>query len=213
MIIIGISGKGGSGKDTVGEILKEQHNFAITSFAWPIKKMLCEGLLGVSIDKWDDREWREAPLGGAYGDRTPRYLAQTLGTEWGRHLIANDLWLDLALDRLDDEFPFVAITDLRFRNEADRIRSYPYGHTIHVHRTENEGVGNPAHPSEMGIENKDGDFHINNFGTIEDLEEQVAQVVKRVLELQQEDVERNADEAANEQAIQGDADDTAGDDN
>lgn len=210
MIIIGIAGKGGSGKDTVGEILKEQHGFAITSFAWPIKKMICEGLLGVSIDKWDDREWRETPLGGAFGERTPRFLAQTLGTEWGRHQIASDLWLDLALERLDDEFSFVAITDLRFRNEADRIRDYAYGHIIHVHRAENEGVGNPAHPSEMGVATLDGDFHMNNFGTIEDLEDQVAQVVRRIEELQLEEMEYAADEAANEK-VQGDADDPAGD--
>lgn len=216
MIIIGITGKAGSGKDTVGEILKEKHDFATTSFAWPIKKMVT-GLFGFDVDKWDDREWRETEQ-EVWGC-TPRHLAQTLGTEWGRQRISDTLWLDLALKRIEEEeFPFVAITDVRFHNEADRLREYSYGHIIHVHRAdlgaESGDKINRRHASEQGIGNPNtNDFHINNFGTIEDLEEQVTQVLERILELQQEDMERAADEAIANAEVQGDADDPAGDGN
>lgn len=195
MILIGIHGKGGSGKDTVGEILKEKHGFATTSFALPIKKMICE-LLGVPLEKWDDREWRESPCeSGAFNDKTPRFLAQTIGTEWGRHIVDASLWYNLALERIDacaaqDEDDLVtkyAITDVRFDNEAQHLRSRG-GYLIVVHRTSSDLDSDVrGHASEHGIRHASPeDFHINNFGSLEALESQVDEVVKKILELEEE---------------------------
>lgn len=202
--IIGLAGRAGSGKDTVGEMLRDGHAFGLTSFAYPIKIMLC-GLLGVTMDKWDDREWRETPLGGAYGERTPRYLAQTLGTEWGRGQVSATLWLDLALEAVEDEWPQVAITDVRFDNEAHRIRELG-GFLVFVHRNgEDSGTNNNGHISERGVRPAFNDFHINNFGSLEELESQVNQVVQRINEIEAER------EKANEE-VQGSDDDPAGTD-
>jgi hypothetical protein len=189
-MLIGIAGPAGCGKDTVGEILRENQGFNIISFAAPLKKIVCN-LLGYGPEKWDDRKWRESC--NEIWDCSPRHMAQTLGTEWGRHTIKESIWLDLALAEFDnaDGDLDIAITDVRFRNEADTIRSPEWGgYILHVHRTFQDAPGveiNRKHPSEQGIGNPDvEDFHINNFGTAKDLEAQVNQVVYRILKLQEQ---------------------------
>ena len=160
---------------------------ASMSFAYPIKQMVCY-LIGESVEKWDDREWRETQI-KLFG-KSPRELAQTIGTEWGRNCVGPDMWLDLALSHIDfaNEQSKWCITDVRFRNEADRIRTFLGGHIIHVHRVETD-CSNAAqgHLSEEGIGRScTEDFHINNFGTVEQLEEQVKLVVARVVALEKE---------------------------
>ena len=190
MILIGIAGPAGCGKDTVGEILKQKYNFKVISFAAPLKMIVCN-LLGFGPEKWEDREWRETP--NDIWDCSPRHMAQTLGTEWGRRTIKESIWLDLAFSNLNEETPNVAVTDVRFENEAIAIRSLqPGGHILHVHRTFQDAPGaeiNRKHPSEQGVGNPSiEDFHINNFGTTADLEEQIYQVVARIRSLLSEQV-------------------------
>jgi len=201
-MLIGITGKSGSGKDEVGDILRTKYNFAVTTFAYPIVKAVCD-MLEVSIDKWDDRAWRNEPQ--PVYEVTPRHMVQTLGTEWGRHNIKGTIWVDLAMARLD-ALPekHIAVTDVRFRNEADRIRSDDYdGHIIHVHRAELEADSTPEHrkhESELGIGLPlTDDFHINNFGTLKNLETQVDQVVARILELQQDTLEQEEETQLDEE--------------
>lgn len=190
MILVGITGRAGSGKDTVGDILREKYTFATVALARPIQKIVCN-LLGYGPEKWADREWREAE-NELYGC-SPRRMAQTLGTEWGRNAIKPTLWLDLALHSLSDEdFEFVAFTDVRFANEANYIRQAG-GHVIHVHRADLDAAPtvHRSHASEQGVGTPaTQDFHVNNFGTFEQLEEQVSQVVARILELQQDALEQ-----------------------
>ncbi len=201
MLLIGIHGRAGSGKDTVGEILKDDHDFATTSFAFPIKQMVAV-MLGVDIDKLEDREWREESLGGAYGERSPRHLMQTLGTEWGRRHVDQNIWVELALERVAEEFPRVAITDVRFDNEAGRIRGLG-GYVIHVHRSKSDLQERHAgHSSEHGLTAPHkSDIHINNYGTLEDLKDQVNAAIAAILQAEEE-------KAVEE--VQGDSVDTAG---
>ena len=35
-----------------------------------------------------------------WGGKTPRYLMQTLGTEWGRMMVDGDLWVELCCVRI-----------------------------------------------------------------------------------------------------------------
>ena len=188
-MLIGITGPAGCGKDTVGEILKETYDFQIISFAAPLKKIVCN-LLGYGPEKWDDRRWRETVV--SIWDCTPRHMAQTLGTEWGRRTIKDSIWMDLAFAEIEDEaIENVAVTDVRFRNEADYIRSPELGgFIIHVHRAETDALGaHKGHASEAGVGNPNTeDFHINNFGTVTDLAKQVGQVITRIT--QKEDDEK-----------------------
>jgi len=177
-MLIGITGRAGAGKNVVGTILNEHHQFTVSAFATPIK-LVVAFMLGVDVSQWEDREWKEATL--PVWNRSPRELAQTLGTEWGRRQVHENIWIDLALHVIAAD-KRACITDIRFRNEADIIRAMG-GHIVHVHRADSTATTpHDSHSSEQGIGNPNTqDFHVNNFGTIDDLAAQLEQVVNRIV--------------------------------
>lgn len=147
MKILGLAGLPRSGKDSVGRILVQSYGFARCSFAAPIKDMLIAGLGLTRAEVEDeDKERVIARLG-----TTPRYLMQTLGTEWGREMIGPDTWLSIAEQRSRGfrtaGMP-VVFTDVRFENEATWIRRLggaiwhvlrPLGNVIDLHAS-NRGI-------------------------------------------------------------------------
>lgn len=144
-MLIGLTGKAGAGKDTVADYLVER-GFAKVSFADPIKQMLC-ALMDVGKHQWEDRLWKERPV---FMGHSPRYLAQTLGTEWGRKLVHNKIWIKLALEEAD-RYNKAIITDVRFDNEAQAIRDHG-GVVIQVLRPGHEATEHTAHSSESGVD-------------------------------------------------------------
>lgn len=102
--------------------------------------------------------------------KSPRELMQTLGTEWGRNLVNEDLWLILARQRLLAAGPGMTIADVRFDNEAEWVRKLG-GRIIHVKRDSAERV--KQHASEVGVTEEPGDGIIMNNGTLEDLQQSV----------------------------------------
>jgi hypothetical protein len=169
-MIIGLCGLAGSGKDTVSEILSRHHRFAAISFAGPIYKAVSE-ITGLSPQELKDRDIKEQPI--PWLGKSPRELLQTLGTEWGRQMVCDDIWIKLAMRRASQyerSSWHVAITDVRFQNEAEAIR-YAGGQVWHVKRTA-AGLQGPAgqHPSEAGIPDHLIDQVVWNDGELEDLE-------------------------------------------
>ena len=174
-MLIGLAGEAGSGKDTVGTILKHAHGFTLLALAYPIKEMIC-GLLKVHMDLWDDREWRERVL-PLYG-KSPRQLAQTIGTEWGRICVHEDMWIHRLLEEEPQSLnEKLAITDVRFDNEALLIQSLG-GHIVKVVRP-GAGLG-VSHPSERGLQNIPDVIEIINAGTLEALTRSVAILVETI---------------------------------
>ena len=57
-ILIGLSGKKGSGKDTVAEFLIKHHNFTRIAFADPIKD-IGTAVFGWTHEQMNDRELKE----------------------------------------------------------------------------------------------------------------------------------------------------------
>ena len=158
---IGITGKARSGKDTVGEMLSQNLSIATDSFAQPIKDMLKAGL-GL-----EDKALRAEAL----YTKNYRQLVQTLGTEWGREMVCDSIWLEAMLSRRLGLKTI--ITDVRFENEAELIRQY--GTLIHVVRFNQEEIEESDHRSEDGIAEKEGDIIIYNDSSLEILKEKVAQ--------------------------------------
>jgi hypothetical protein len=114
------------------------------------------------------RAEKEAPVEHLkpLGSITPRQLAQTLGTEWGR-AIHPDLWVHmLARDLLKSEVFNAIITDCRFPNEVAWVRSQ--GGVVWW--IERDGIAPVrAHASENSIGPQDCDRTIPNLGTLDDL--------------------------------------------
>jgi hypothetical protein len=91
-MLIGLTGKARSGKDTVAGYLNNKHMFSHYWFSKPMKDA-CRTIFG-----WDDRhlygDLKEV-VDPVYGI-SPRVALQTLGTERGRNCINQDLWLTRA---------------------------------------------------------------------------------------------------------------------
>lgn len=172
--LIGITGKAGAGKDTLADYLVRQHGFSKYSLAAPMKKLLNERF-GWTDEDWSDREWKEAPIPacgyerGALGFMSPRSWAQWLGTEVGRTIGGENVWVNMMArewDRLHvaaevrrRAMPLMVVPDVRFDNEAARILALG-GVVIRVVRP--GAVPVAAHVSETGVQDELVQLSINN---------------------------------------------------
>ena len=64
---------------------------------------------------------REQPLQCLLG-KSPRYAMETLGTEWGRDAIGEDLWLHSTKLRMNEPGKYI-VTDIRAPNELEMVKS------------------------------------------------------------------------------------------
>jgi hypothetical protein len=117
--IIAFTGLAGTGKSTAAAHLADNRGFVRVRFAGPLKAMMA--VLGCT-EREIDGDLKETPC-ELLGGKTPRYAMQTLGTEWGRDLIASDLWIrawNSALSQVPVGVP-VVVDDCRFPNEAAAV--------------------------------------------------------------------------------------------
>lgn len=185
-MLIGISGKIGSGKDTVAEIIQELNpSFQNKKYASKLKQV-AGLLLGVDPVKFEDREYKQSKLGSEWGwvtfegkkkigrfDYTVRKFLQALGTEAMRENLHVDVWLNALFADYTDSQDWV-ITDVRFQNEADRIKEMG-GVLIRIDRP--GPTPEKEHPSETALDNYDGwDYYIANIGTVEELRVKVNEI-------------------------------------
>jgi len=153
MLIIGIAGGKRSGKTLLANMLAERYGLLHTSFAAPIREFTAN-LLGGSLEQLEVE--KESPIAWLNGI-TPREIMQTLGTEWGRMLIAPDLWVRVCMRKVAGAGRAV-ISDVRFPNEARAIRDAG-GHVIRLHRW---GGSTDPHVSELPLDRALVDCEITN---------------------------------------------------
>lgn len=167
-MLLGLYGPAGCGKDTLANKVLDHDAYERYRFADPLKNMLRQ--FHVFENVWEDRELKEKPI--PWLGKSPRFLAQTLGTEWGRNLVNPDIWVLLAKGRwhiLNAEGKGrMIIPDVRFRNEAEWIREAG-GLVIQIVRPETLIMDNSSHSSEDGIPPQLIHAAILNDKTIDDL--------------------------------------------
>jgi len=170
MILIGIAGNKGHGKDTVGSMLVDEYGFEALAFADPIKEAVKVALYMTDEQVYGTQAQKEA-IDPRYGF-SPRHAMQTLGTEWGRDLLREDIWptvLWARIDRLKAEgFTKFCITDVRFPNEAKEIRDRG-GVIVKVIRPGVETDAHSEHVSEALIDTIVPDYVIHNDANLGDL--------------------------------------------
>lgn len=112
-----------SGKTTIAQHLRERHGFKVLPFARPLREMLTPLLasLGLPPDQialhlYHDKQ---SPIPGL--GCNGRHLMQTLGTDWGRRLVADDLWVKCWAAQAIT-MPLVVADDVRFPNEAHAVK-------------------------------------------------------------------------------------------
>ena len=163
VMLIGISGKKRSGKDTVGAMVVEwlnEHGFdaAQVAFADQLKDEVAEAT-GVNrrMQEMDKERWRP--------------ILQWWGVEFRRHYFGQDYWVSKMTQKLlamDEDV--AVVTDVRFRDEADFIRASG-GFVVRVER---ETGLQDGHSSETDLDGYSGfQTTLSNDGTLDELEEKV----------------------------------------
>jgi hypothetical protein len=166
------------GKSSVASLLiARARRGTIVSFAAPLKEMVAVFLCNAGVDRYrlghystDAKEAIIPEVGRSY-----RYLAQTMGTEWGRNCVGTDIWAQLTQTtirrRLEEGCDLVVIDDMRFLNEARVIRELGG----ELWRVRNSAVEQRAaaevlaHPSEGALADEAFDYTIANDGTWQEL--------------------------------------------
>ena len=164
--LIGIHGRARSGKDTVANFLVENHFYLRYAFADPLRGFVSR-ITGIPVEDLIDGPTKEEiyePLG-----KSPRYMMQTLGTEWGRNLINSEIWVQAMIVKYEEaqrNCVCMVVPDVRFENEASIIRKLG-GQLWHITRPGTLTVN--EHVSEAGVEPQPDDYLIHNGGSINDL--------------------------------------------
>lgn len=175
--LVGLTGRKRSGKDTAGAVFQEA-GYVRLAFATPIKIMIgvllqYQGITEPMLSRMMEGDLKEEPS-DLLGGKSPRHAMQTLGTEWGRGMISDSLWVDTLL-KASKRFEQVVVTDVRFPNEVTAVKEAG-GEIYRISRTGN--VPPPdAHMSEALIDTLDVDQDIvNDAETAADFQIQVAKV-------------------------------------
>lgn len=167
--LIGVTGRAGSGKSLVASMVA---GGIVIQLADPLYAALAM-MLGLPESLLRDRRFKEQPI--EWIGQSPRQMLQTLGTEWGRDSVRQDIWLELCKRRIallqEHGAEVVVVADVRFENEAAMIRQAG-GQVWHVRRPLADEAG-VQHKSEAGIAAADGDRIVVNDGTVEQLRHKV----------------------------------------
>lgn len=163
-MIVGLMGPMNCGKDTVGRVLINRHNFARFAFADAVKDAALALDPIVSAGEISDKPLRLSDVIARLGSMEEakkhpevRRTLQRLGTEVGREVIDPDVWVSIVSRRIRD-ISRVVITDVRFPNEAAWIAEEG-GVLVRIRR---DGTGGDAHASESVLEHIEADFEFDN---------------------------------------------------
>ena len=178
-MIIGISGKKRSGKDTTAGYFK-QFGFAKYSLADPMKDV-CR-----IVFDFDDKQLygdEKEVIDPRYGI-SPRAALQDLGTDWAqfglceRHegfkkTVGRSIWVKRFINirnKQEQNAKFV-IPDIRFQHEIEELSKLKEKEKVVIIRvTRPSLVSKDEHYSESGIQNLVGvDYDVINDGTVEQL--------------------------------------------
>jgi hypothetical protein len=166
-MIIGLSGYAQSGKDTLGAFLVKEHGFKRYAFADGLKNVVytLNPIVGPNgpdsriQELVDTKGWEEAK-------RVPevRRLLQVMGTEAGRKVLGENVWVDAVFNQIaknGDEN--VVITDARFPNEAQAVKAAG-GYMVRINRPGVTAIND--HPSEVSLDEWGFDYTVNNDSSL-----------------------------------------------
>lgn len=200
-MIIGINGKIGAGKDTVGTIIQgllytnKDQSSEIKKFAGKMKQ-IASILTGISVEKFEDQEFKECFLDVEWGTiqdiplnsippfadmqfnvmMTVREFLQKLGTEAMRDGLHTNVWVNALFADYKKKSNWI-ITDMRFPNEMEAVIKR-HGITIRVTRPVKKSKNTPKlHSSETALDKAKFDYEIINDGSMEKLVKKVRKIL------------------------------------
>lgn len=208
-MIISVSGKIGSGKDTVASIIMEladDKQWEVKKWAGKLKEVATL-LTGIPKEKFEDQEFKKTNLGPEwnkpvyYGGEfissepmTVRDLLQLLGTEAMRNGLHTDTWVNALMSEYKtgngvatqvdgEENP--AVADKFWIITDTRFPNElaavirNNGITIKVVRESGNTIGT-THSSETALDHvTDWDYVVENDGTIDDLRKKIFNILRK----------------------------------
>ena len=179
--LIGLSGRRGSGKDTVARLIQQlqpQRIWQVRSFGDSIKAV-CAALTGEAVAPYYSQTGK-AELVPTF-KRTRGEMLQQVGQalrQW-EPLV----WVDAFFAALPHD-AFVLVPDVRFPNEANPIRARG-GLMLRIEgdplQQRGDGTRDDNHPSETGMDDyAHFDFTLHNTGSLDDLTRQVRELLTRL---------------------------------
>lgn len=179
-MIIGVSGYLRSGKDEVGKIIQRLNNhFEVKKFAGKLKR-IASLMTGIPVEKFEDQDFKDSMMPPEWGEITVRQFLVDLGTKAIRNVVNKNAWVISAMVGYSEEKKWI-FTDCRFPNEAQAIKDKG-GVIIRVNR-EVPGVSQKLidrPETETSLDDWDFDYVIENMGTLQDLENQVKEILRKI---------------------------------
>lgn len=197
-MLIGITGKARSGKDTFAELLanalfdKSGQRFILMAYAHELKLRVQKDFDLSYEQLWGDEK-------EAYDHRYPRsrnnqvagrreqdeikenyWTAREILQEYGQFFrtIHHNFWVEELFRVIDDkEYKNVIITDVRHPNEADPIKEKG-GCIVRVSRYTKDAIHGASHISETAMDDYATDLDIINNGGLEDLKKVAQEAVE-----------------------------------
>ena len=170
MIVIGVSGKKGSGKDTFFHMLEKNSKIPVyrLALADTLKNEIYERILkpdGLERQLLDNVETKE----------NFRTLLQWWGTEYRRRMFQDEYWLVKLAEQIkqyDGQNVIVVVTDVRFQNEFKFLKEMN-GLMVRIARPNTDACAD-EHPSETALDNETNfDTFVDNNGSLEQFEQLV----------------------------------------
>lgn len=182
-MIVGVTGRKRSGKDSFARHLINEHKFVRYQMAGPLKDAVAV-LFGWDRDILDDGPEKEE-VDPRYGI-SPRQAMQFMGAEFNKLLsewcpeYGKTTGIELYRKRLEqfvEEHPTlnIVVPDIRMPYEVQAIRNLG-GIMVRVKR--GESINTDGHDTERHVDTLDVNVEIANNGTLEDLYENAEMVVQ-----------------------------------
>ncbi|QIW87888.1 deoxynucleotide monophosphate kinase [Agrobacterium phage OLIVR5] len=158
---VGFVGYKNSGKTHISSKLKSASAFVKTiGFSDPLYETVVAAT-GIPMEDFQNKEIRELPdprLGG----RSIQYALNTLGSEWGRKMMFEEIWTNRAFKNEEDDMINI-FDNVRFTNELEGVRK---GSKSVLFAIKNRDVKNDGSYPEKEIAKlqKQCDFVIDNTG-------------------------------------------------
>ena len=181
MMVIALHGKAGAGKNKAAEIMQSflpKGTTGSTAFARAMKDVakIKFGLTEHQVDTQEGKKEYIPELG-----KTVRELLELEGTEATRMIYGDDFWIWRMAQTLKQFHKggkqVVFITDVRFPNEAEYVKSNG-GVVIEIDRDMEEALATTTHASAQPLPRELVDIVIDNNGSIEDLTNTLKELVE-----------------------------------
>jgi hypothetical protein len=176
-MLIGLCGPAGAGKNSVADFLTDSDGctFMQMAFADPLYQCIST-ITGLPVARLKDRGVKETVI--PHLGKSPRQMLQSLGTEWGRGMVHDEIWIRIAMEHASQHLTVgrcVVITDVRFDNEAQAVIDAG-GEVWRVKRPGWRGLADDAaaHQSEAGVSDHLIARTIDNSGSLDDLRAELA---------------------------------------